>query len=91
MINGTQKPISIDYYFPEGEDWRTYPAIKVTTTEAFRYCAMPLEFAMYRGTEKVWSCELGDNSWATFPDTEMYNAVLTDRNGNIVGQKNGTP
>ena len=86
-----QRPISIGYYFPEGEDWRTYPAIKVPTTEVSHYCAMPLEFAMYRGIEKVWSCELGDNSWATFDDTEMYNAVLTDRNGNIVGQKKWNP
>jgi len=90
-VEGTQKPISIDYYFPEGEDWRTYPAIKVTIAEAFRYCAMPLEFAVYRGIEKVWSCELGDNSWVTFPDTEMYNVILTDRNGNIVWQKKWNP
>ena len=86
-MEGTQKPISIDYYFPEGEDWRTYPAIKVAITDALLYCAMPLEFALYRGAEKVWSCELVDNSWATFPDTEMYDMVLTDRAGNIVVQK----
>tara|TARA_Y100000034_G_scaffold120421_1_gene163298 strand:+ start:510 stop:1385 length:876 start_codon:yes stop_codon:yes gene_type:complete len=82
-MKGIKKPISIDYLSPEGED----STISVVTTNASYYCAMPLEVAVYRGTKKIWNCELSDNSWATFPDTEMYDTVLTDRKGNIVAQK----
>jgi len=82
-MKGIKKPISIDYLSPEGED----STISVVTTNASYYCVMPLEVAVYRGTKKIWNCELSDNSWATFPDTEMYDTVLTDRKGNIVAQK----
>lgn len=86
-MKGTPNPISIDYLFTEGED----STIKVTTTNASHYCVMPLEVATYRGAKKVWSCEIGDHSWATFPDTEMYDTVLTDSNGNVVAQKKWNP
>ena len=84
MTNTAKKVITIDYLGSyENDDIQ----IKVTTGEISRHCTLPLEVAMYRGTRKQWGCSIGDNSWASFPNTEMYDTVLTDGNGNIVAQK----
>jgi len=34
--------------------------------------------------ESWWSTEIGDSSWATFPDTEINDVVITDKNGDLV-------
>lgn len=63
--------------------------IKVETgdlTSVFYSNQLPLtvEFSKQINSRKIWSVELTNNSWASFPDVEMVDTVVKDKMGNLI-------
>ena len=63
--------------------------IKVTTENIYdlysqEQLPLNLEFVQQTSKQIIWSTELQNYSWATFPNTEMIDVVIRDSNKNLV-------
>ena len=72
----------ISFEFPNGE-------IKVTTeniTDLYDSEQLPLDIKFVNHVSKkiIWSTELHNNSWVTFPNSEMTNIIITDKNNKVL-------
>lgn len=54
----------------------------------FKPHQLPLTFEIKSAVskQKIWSVELGDNMWATYPKNEIYDVVVKDKNSNFISQ-----
>jgi hypothetical protein len=59
--------------------------IKITTGLVSVLYNLPLRLVITNHVTKreVWTCEMGDNCWASFPNSEMNDVNIYDRNGLI--------
>jgi hypothetical protein len=57
--------------------------IKVNTGMVSKLYDLPLHLSIAHHVSKkeLWSCFLNDNSWATFPNSEMNDVIIYDANG----------
>lgn len=64
----------------------THPDIKVTTKDVSKLYTLPLKVEITTHVSKKiqWSCELGDDSWATFSDDSIFDVVIKDANGMLI-------
>jgi hypothetical protein len=63
--------------------------IKITTGELSRIFSrekLPLKLSIKKhiSGETIWSTDLHDYMWASFPDTEMKDITISDKKGNII-------
>ncbi len=60
--------------------------IKVITQNISSIYTLPLTLSIHNKVtmDKIWSCELNDYSWATFPNKEMNDVIIRDDNGKVV-------
>jgi hypothetical protein len=64
--------------------------IKVDTQNVSKIFELPLKLSIHNHVTKkeIWHCELGDYQWASFPNKEMYDTVISDNQGRIIVRKN---
>jgi hypothetical protein len=64
----------------------THPDIKVTTKEVSKLYTLPLkvEITTHVSKKVQWSCDLGDDSWATFSNDSIFDVVIKDANGMLI-------
>ena len=65
--------------------------IKITTgdlTKLFRPSELPLKFEIKSVASKrvIWSTELDSNMWAHYPETEINDVIVKDKNNNFIYQ-----
>jgi hypothetical protein len=48
---------------------------------------LTVKFVRQIGKKVIWSCELNSNSWATFPDNEMIDTIICDKDDNVLYEK----
>jgi hypothetical protein len=63
--------------------------IKVYTQNVSSLYELPLKLVVSNQvtSKEIWSCELGDYSWASFPNKEMNNCTIYDNNGKVIMRK----
>ena len=59
--------------------------IKIQTklVSKFYNCPLRLVISNHVTNQEIWSCELNDNTWASFPNNEMHDVNIYDKNGHI--------
>ena len=63
-----------------------HPDIRVETNEVSKILSLPLKCSVisHVGKKEIWSCELNDNSWATYSNDSIFDIKITDSNNNEV-------
>ncbi len=63
-----------------------HPNIKIDTKEVSKLYNLPLKIEITTHVSKKvqWSCEVEDNSWATFSNDSIFDVVIKDTNNNII-------
>jgi hypothetical protein len=63
-----------------------HPKIRVDTKEVSKLYSLPLkvEIVTYVSKRVRWSCEVKDNSWATFSNDSIFDVVIKDANNNLI-------
>lgn len=63
-----------------------HPNIKIDTKEVSKLYNLPLkvEITTHVSKKVQWSCEIGDNSWATFSNDSIFDVVIKDANNNLI-------
>jgi len=63
-----------------------HPNIKIDTKEISKLYNLPLkvEIITYVSKKVQWSCEIGDNSWATFSNDSIFDVIIKDANNNVI-------
>ena len=63
-----------------------HPNIRVETKEISKLYNTPLKVEITTHVSKKiqWSCEIADNSWATFSNDSIFDVVIKDSNGVVI-------
>ena len=63
-----------------------HPNIRIDTKEVSKLYSLPLKVEIVTHVSKnvQWSCEIGDNSWATFSNDSIFDVVIKDVNNKII-------
>jgi hypothetical protein len=63
--------------------------IRVETQKVSKIVETPLKVSIVNHLTKkeVWSCELGDDQWASFPNKEMYDTVIYNVLGKVITRR----
>jgi len=63
-----------------------HPDIRVETKEVSKILSLPLRCSIISHVSKneIWSCELNDNSWASYSNDSIFDIKITDSNNNEV-------
>ena len=63
-----------------------HPDIRVEISEVSKILSLPLKCSVisHVGKKEIWSCELNDNSWATYSNDSIFDIKITDSNNNEV-------
>jgi|LauGreDrversion4_2_1035121.scaffolds.fasta_scaffold299216_2 hypothetical protein len=63
--------------------------IKVKVEKISTLFKLPLKFSVISNVsnKEIWSCDLNDNWWATYPNNEINNTKIVDANNNLVFEK----
>jgi FkbM family methyltransferase len=65
-----------------------HPNIRIDTKEVSKLYNLPLKVEIITHVSKrvQWSCEVGDNSWATFSNDSIFDVVIKDANNTIINR-----
>ena len=65
-----------------------HPNIRIDTKEVSKLYNLPLKVEIITHVSKKvqWSCEVGDNSWATFSNDSIFDVVIKDANNTIINR-----
>ena len=63
-----------------------HPNIRIDTKEVSKLYSLPLKVEIVTHVSKKvqWSCEVKDNSWATFSNDSIFDVVIRDANNKII-------
>tara|TARA_Y100000385_G_scaffold288248_1_gene354364 strand:+ start:227 stop:1054 length:828 start_codon:yes stop_codon:yes gene_type:complete len=63
-----------------------HPNIRIDTKEVSKLYSLPLKVEIVTHVSKrvQWSCEVKDNSWATFSNDSIFDVVIKDANNKII-------
>lgn len=63
-----------------------HPNIRIDTKEVSKLYPLPLKVEIVTHVSKKiqWSCEVKDNSWATFSNDSIFDVVIKDANNNLI-------
>ena len=63
-----------------------HPDIRVETSEVSKILSLPLKCSVisHVGKKEIWSCELNDNSWATYSNDSIFDIKITDSNNDEI-------
>ena len=63
-----------------------HPNIRIDTKEVSKLYSLPLKIEIVTHVSKrvQWSCEVKDNSWATFSNDSIFDVVIKDVNNNLI-------
>jgi hypothetical protein len=63
--------------------------IKVKVEKISNLFKLPLRFSVISSisSKEIWSCDLNDNWWATYPNNEMNDVKIVDADGDVILNK----